>query len=336
MNIIRPVRLEDEDQLVELVAKSGLGITTLPHSPRLLQKKIQSSLIAFDKNASVDNRKYFFILENLATYKIGGCCGIYAKTGIGERNEFYEVQFEHFDHPAPHQPADLKMLKRVDLHDGPSMLCSLFLSQEFRKDSIGRLLSLSRLMFMGLFPELFTTAVIANLRGFVENNRSPFWDNVGRHFFDVDYESLLKLQETDKNSIPDIIPNSSIYVTLISQEAQESIGKPHPNSLPALKMLEAEGFRCTNVVDPYDAGPMVSAELFKTRTLLMRQTGIVGKLATPKDTAKRMMISNHSFDFRACHGNLDIFGKDLICINDTVANALNVKIGDTIHYVPIH
>ncbi|MBA2726831.1 MAG: arginine N-succinyltransferase [Parachlamydiaceae bacterium] len=333
MNIIRPVRLEDEEKIVELVAKSGLGIISLPHDPKLLHKKIIDSIEAFKDGSIGINRKFFFVLENSG--RIGGCSAIYAKTGIDEPDDYYEVQFEHVIDPVTQEPNELKMLKRTKPYAGPSMLCSLFVAPEFRKGSLGRLLSISRLMFMARFPNLFTKTVIANLRGFVENNRSPFWESVGRHFFNMDYEVFLKMQESDKKTIPDFIPHTPIYISLLPPEAQEVIGKSHPNSLPALKMLEGEGFTCEHF-DLYDAGPIVSTELTNVRTVKQRQTAIVGKIASPENTAETWILSNSSFDFRACYGHLDQYAKDLVCIDDTVASSLNINVGDIIHYVSIH
>ncbi len=348
MYAIRPVRLEDEEKLAELIAKSGLGITSLPRNPERLKKKIEDSLKAFKaENISEGNRKYFFVLENLETHAIGGCCGIYSRTGVNEHNDFYEIQFEQYENALPHQPRELKLLKHVDKQNGPSMLCSLFLSPEFRKENLGRLLSLSRVMFMVQFPQFFTNSVVASIRGYTDDNKhSPFWEGVGRHFFDVDYDVMLKMQINDKDKLTDIIPNSPIYVTLISKEAQDSIGKPHTNSIPAVRMLEGEGFKYTNDIDPFDAGPLLSVELLSTRTAKLRETSFVGEISDSnhnhihngngnqvKNNSKEFILSNNSIDFRACYGNVVPLESNKVSIDGAVAQALNVKVGDTIHYV---
>lgn len=334
MLVIRPVRLEDETKVLELVEKSGLGITTLPHSPHLVKSKIVDSLKSFKLIEQSDLNKYFFVLENLDTHEIAGCCGINAKTGINEHNDYYEIQFERPENPVKNQPVELKLLRHVDLQNGPSILCSLYLSREYRKGHLGKLISFSRFMFVALFPQLFTSTLIATIRGFSdEQDRSPFWEDVGRHFYDVDYDVILKLQK-NKETIPNILPVHPIYVTFISQQAQESIGKPHINSIPAFKMLENEGFTITNEIDAYDAGPMLSAAVKDIRTIRLRQTARIKKICEIEDHGEKWLLSNNSIDFRACYGNITIDAEG-ICLTEPAANALKVNVGDMVHFVPI-
>ncbi len=49
MMVIRPVELTDLDDITELAAKTGSGLTTLPNSRDHLEAKIQDSINAFNK-----------------------------------------------------------------------------------------------------------------------------------------------------------------------------------------------------------------------------------------------------------------------------------------------
>ena len=56
------------------------------------------------------------------------------------------------------------------------------------------------------------------------------------------------------------MPKYPIYVNLLSKEAQQVINKVHDKTVPALRLLEAEGFaRRKGYVDIFDAGPTVEA-----------------------------------------------------------------------------
>ncbi len=57
------------------------------------------------------------------------------------------------------------------------------------------------------------------------------------------------------------MPRLPIYINLLSKEAQEVIGKVHENTVPALKLLENEGFVCRDYVDIFDAGPTVECDM---------------------------------------------------------------------------
>ena len=57
------------------------------------------------------------------------------------------------------------------------------------------------------------------------------------------------------------MPKYPIYVNLLSKEAQAVINQVHAKTLPALRLLEAEGFSRKGYVDIFDAGPTVEASI---------------------------------------------------------------------------
>ncbi len=60
---------------------------------------------------------------------------------------------------------------------------------------------------------------------------------------------------TDKQFILDLAPRHPIYVELLPEPARAVIGKVHPQGVPAMALLESEGFRPNGLIDIFDAGP---------------------------------------------------------------------------------
>ncbi|MGD4318384.1 arginine N-succinyltransferase, partial [Xanthomonas citri pv. citri] len=139
----------------------------------------------------------------------------------------------------------------------------------YRQNHNGKLLSKIRFLFIAAFSQYFEEKLIAEMRGYSdENGRSPFWDAVGSHFFDIDFAEADYLTGIGKKAfIAELMPRFPIYVDLLTAEAQAVIGKTHPKTLPASKVLESEGLKYQNYVDIFDAGPTLEAEICNLRAV---------------------------------------------------------------------
>jgi arginine N-succinyltransferase len=167
---------------------------------------------------------------------------------------------------------------------GCSELCSLFLHPDHRIGTNGKLLSKSRLLFIAQFPHLFNEKLIAELRGYQRpDGSSPFWDSLGRHFFQMDFsraDSLVSISGK-KSFIADLMPRHPLYAAYLPKEAQDAIGQVHVDTEPARRLLEEEGFFFEGYVDIFDAGPVMQARVSKLRS--SRRSELVEVL----DVAKR-------------------------------------------------
>ncbi|NGX57818.1 MAG: Arginine N-succinyltransferase subunit alpha, partial [Chlamydiae bacterium] len=261
MKIIRPIRVEDRESFEELAFQTSLGITSLPKDADQLFDKILQSQEAFDeKKHDPHHHIYIFVLEDLETNTLMGTCGIKAKTAVTE--PLYCYRIENIDNTSStrHVPKTLKILRAIKIRNGPSEVCGLYLSPEHRSENLGYLLSYSRFLFMACHPCRFDDKVIAEMRGyFDEKGENPFWNWVGRHFFDVDYDDAIDRQSRTTSFIPDILPKFPIYIDLLPHEVQRTIGKTHKNTEAALNLLLKIGFSLTHEVDIFDAGPKVWA-----------------------------------------------------------------------------
>lgn len=262
MNLIRPIQLGDLDALVHMADTAGAGFTSLPPNREYLQKKIELSLQSFDSAGNPPgHERYMFVLADAATGEVGGCCAIEAACGLDE--PFYNYRVGLTVH-AMQEPKVYNRTSTLYLSNdltGTSVLCSLYLRPEFRKDGAGHLLSKSRFLFMAAFPQRFADKVIAEMRGVSnEQGRSPFWEGLGRHFFSIEYSDAEHIVGMgNKAVIAELMPKHPIYTVLLPKEAQDVLGKVHPQTAPALKLLEQEGFRYQGYIDIFDGGPTVEA-----------------------------------------------------------------------------
>lgn len=87
-------------------------------------------------------------------------------------------------------------------HTGHSELCTLFLDPDYRHGENGKLLSKVRFLFIAAFRERFSRRLIAEMRGFSdENGRSPFWESVGHRFFSIEFAKADYLSGTGQKRL---------------------------------------------------------------------------------------------------------------------------------------
>lgn len=334
MFVIRPVTPADIDSLERCALTVGVGMTHLPRRRDLLEKKIADSQEAFAKEINKPmHEDYLFVLEDQEGKVIGGTCGIYSKVGV--ISPFYVYQVKTLPPPSHRFPVpkERRLLHLFPYENGPTEICALYLLPEFRKEGLGRLLSLSRFLFMASFPHRFETTTIANMRGVIEKNVSPFWDSLSRHFLDVDYEEVMSMRSISESFVPDILPKHPIYVSLLPQLSQEVIGNIHANTRPAFDMLYKEGFRFKQEIDPFDAGPIIGVETKSIRTVSKSILAPIKEISSDTVESDQFILSNNNLNFRACYGTLLVNPDQSVILPATTAKALNVHPGETIRYI---
>jgi arginine N-succinyltransferase len=184
----------------------------------------------------------------------------------------------------------------------------------------------------------FADIVIAEMRGISdEQGRSPFWTWLEEHFFSLDFPTADYLTGIGKKGfIAELMPKYPIYVSLLSEAAQNAIGKVHEKTKPALRLLEQEGFKCRGYVDIFDAGPTVEADVKHIATVqASRKASVVinDNLAqTDGDTS--FVINTSVTDFRAIIAEIAYVDSNRVAIEAEAAKALNIKDGDSIRFSP--
>ncbi len=331
MLIVRSVVAEDLDPLFELIQKSEYGLTTLKISKDRLNERIEQSIFAFHQKKSRPNgQPYVFVMEDLASGGLVGTCAIYSKVGGYEPFYSYEIKksVHHSDELGVHK--EIEVLHLIHEHNGPTEIGSLFLSPSYWGGGHGRLLSMSRFLFMADFPERFEKEVIAEMRGVVHpDGRSPLWSALGSHFFQIEFPKAETLTAESKKFIADLMPHHPIYIPLLPEEAQLVVGRVHRNTEPALAMLRKEGFEFRNRVDIFDGGPTMHADFQRIRVVRESRSYPIAEIVKEVD-GPELMLGNSRLDFRCCLGNLAVSDVGGAIIDQVTALQLKLKVGDSL------
>lgn len=335
MIIIRPITVNDKEAFIEIAFEAGIGMTSMPTNRALLEKRIIDSQKAFADGPLPSNRgTYLFVMEDLITGKIVGTCGIASKTGKQTPISFYRIQNQEQHNSIGLPTKNVPAFHVVHHTNYWSEIGSLFLKKDYRHSGLGRLLSLSRFLFIAAFPGHFDTKIFALMRGNIgDDHVSLFWEGVGKKFVDTSFQTLMELRNEGVHDLSQSLPKYPIYIELLPIEIQESIGKIHFETSAALKMLLDEGFSFSGEFDICDGGPKIEAETVNIRSVASSCTGTIEEIKTELTNKDPFIISNNRLDFRACLSPLEITSSDGIVISQSTAEALQVNIGDTIRYV---
>ena len=336
MIIIRPIQSSDYDALHRIAVESGHGFTSLPVNEELLKKRISHAEVSFKSMVSQPgNEGYLFVMEDTETGAVVGTSGI--ESAVGLDDAFYHYHLGK----VVHSSRELNIYNTVETlslcndYTGASEICTLFLSESHRKNRNGRFLSRFRFLFMAEHTERFAETVIAEMRGVSdENGESPFWKWLEEHFFSLDFPTADYLTGIGKKEfIAELMPKYPIYVNLLSQDAQRVINKVHPKTVPALRLLEAEGFSRRGYVDIFDAGPTVETQTASVKTVRQskKRQVIIGDVANDNNY---IICNDKVADFRATQ--TAILLRDTakqVVLPQAVADALMVKEGDWVRLV---
>lgn len=331
---IKPVQRQDYARIMELATIAGIGMSSLPQDEGVLKAKIESAVRSFAGNPVQPKEEIFlFVLEDMVSGTLVGTAAILAHVGLSRPFYSYKVSTISQASAGVGVYSYQNVLHMVNDYTGASELGSLFVHPDFRRDGIGRFLSRSRYMMLAEFEHLFSDIVISEIRGVQdESGNSPFYDNLARHFFKMEFKKADYIYATQGGQfIADLMPKYPIYVNLLPKAAQEVIGVPFEASRPAMHLLKKEGFNHEGYVDLFDAGPTVQANRHTIKTVRESRKGKIvalGKLEAPShlicNTGK---LSN----FMVTMGPLEMQGEDVV-ITPQSAKALGVKVGDTVRY----
>jgi arginine N-succinyltransferase len=334
MLVVRPAGPDDYEWLAELAVLSGRGFTSLPEDEPTLRERLATSRDSFSGAVSPLEAWYTLMLEESQTGQVVGVAGV--KAAVGLKRPFFSfrvvnmTQFSsaiatRFDHSA---------LVLVNECSGWSEVGSLYLRPEHRRGGAGRLLAQSRYLLIAANPQHFAEHVLAELRGwFDEDGSCPFWETVGTRFFRLPFDQAdLKSASTDGQFILDLAPRHPIYLELLPEAARTSVGRVHRDGEPARAMLEREGFRYQNLVDIFDAGPTVAArrdDIATIRSSQRRRVRVVDTVDGPEHLVSLDAIER----FRAVRAPVRLVA-DEAELGREAAQALRLEDGDMIRMAP--
>ncbi|HVL02434.1 MAG TPA: arginine N-succinyltransferase [Dongiaceae bacterium] len=299
MLLVRMATPNDLPGLVKLAHTSGGGLTTLPLDEDVLARKLERADQTRQQLQHNGDGLFLFVLEDTDTGTIVGTSGV--ETSVGLTQPWYTYRVGTIVHASTelniyHQ---FPLLFLTNDHTGCSELCSLYLHPDYRRHQAGGLLSKCRFLFIASQRHLFAAKTIAELRGFIgTDGTSPFWEGLGRHFFDMDFSDADYLSAvSNKQFIAELMPRYPFYTRFLPQSARDVIGREHNEAKPARVMLEQEGFRYEGYVDIFDAGPTL--ETYTDNIRAVRKSQSIDLQQITALTTRPLLLANASrTDFR--------------------------------------
>lgn len=338
MLVLRPVDLTDLPQLQQLARDSLVGVTSLPDDTECLREKILDSCASFEKDVEGHGpENYFFVLEDLTRERLVGCSEILATAGFSE--PFYSLRNRHFTSASRELNIEHGVPALSLCHDlsGHTLLRGFHIDAALVRTRFSELLSRARLLFIAAHSQRFAEAVITEIVGFSsDEGHSPFWDAVGKHFFDLPYAEAERLCGLESRTfLAELMPQYPIYVPMLPQAAQDCIGRIHPDGQEAFDILEREGFETNSYIDLFDGGPTLYARTPGIRSIAQSQTG-TAKPGASIDALGSYLVSNDSLkDYRAIVADLDYQAGQPVGLSAEMCAALNVTEGSPIRLIAL-
>lgn len=257
MFLLRDSSPDDLEQIFQVA--EYLDTVNLPADRAHLSRILERSEKSFAGTIEPDRREYLFVLEDLDQQRVVGTSMIHAHHGTKRSPHVYfevlrdERYSETLDRYFVHEG-----LRLGYNYDGPTEIGGLILLPAYRGHpaSLGKLLSYTRFLFMGMHRSVFRDQVLSELMPPLEpDGTSILWEHLGRRFTGLGYQEADLLSKDNKEFIRALFPHSIIYTSLLPREVQAVIGQVGPNTRGVEKMLRRIGFRFARQIDPFDGGP---------------------------------------------------------------------------------
>jgi arginine N-succinyltransferase len=297
---VRPARSEDLDALLELARLSGGGMTNLPFDRETLRARLAWSAESFAKPVTEPQDEiYILVLEEPDKRRVVGTASILSR--IGARWPFYSYKLGRVTHVSQElkRSVAMQILYLVNDLEGGSEVVGLFVDPDFRHSGVAALLARSRYLFIAGHPARFSDRIVADIRGRNVDGISPFWDAVGRPFFGTGFDEADRYNAIHGNQfIADLMPRYPVYVAMLPEAAAAVIGKAHDASVPAQRMLEAEGFEWEGYVDIFDGGPTLTVRAADLRTVRDSVVATVRAARGGETLVPHLVASGNLADFQ--------------------------------------
>ena len=335
---VRAVNIDDLDALLHLVQSATRGLTSLQlDRARLLDRIEQSVLCLSSRRFVAKGRALCAGADEHRNGRVGWDFHCVCEDGwlpadvcVSDRRD----SDHHSDQLGISHHRERLELQRI--HDGPTEIGSLFLRGIYRGEGRGRWLSLSRFALIAMLPHRFADRVIAQLRGKADSDGSlPFWDAVPGKFIPTTFPTADAMSTISKQFIEEMMPQYPIYLDLLPERIRQAIGDVHDESVPALKLLQREGFVDTDLVDIFDAGPVIHCETQQIKAVKRcqphRVARVVDKAGEQWDS---LMLASPEQGFTSVVGPAQIEG-DSIVIRAADARQLQVETGSSCHVLSL-
>ncbi|WP_151634553.1 arginine N-succinyltransferase [Noviherbaspirillum aerium] len=269
MFIVRPVQTSDIPALETLATATTPGVHTLPRTRKSIEKAVERSLASFARQPEMPtDESYYFVLE-ADDGSLAGTASISATAGAS--GNFFAFRNDVLNQVSrdlniSHSVHALTLCSDLTSH---SQLSSFYLRNRGNAGDEAALLSRSRLLFAAAAPQRFSDKFFASMSGITDaEGRSPFWEALGRKFFQMDFLEAERLIEGARNRtlIVELMPHYPVYVPLLPAEAQAAMGEVHPEGALPFRILSKEGFAQDEYIDIFDGAPVLRAHKLALRS----------------------------------------------------------------------
>jgi arginine N-succinyltransferase len=331
--IIRPVQGDDLEAVLELTRRGGTGLTNLPPDRDTIKRRIEGAEEAlFDQQARADGAAIMLVAELGRSIVAIGM--IFARVGAEWPFYSYRITRQAALSRALGRSKAQRILNLVNDFDGETEVGGLFVDPTMRGLALGQLMARSRYMFIAAHRGWFGERVIAELRGYQdENGRSPVWEAIGRHFYDMEFDEADRTGSIHGNQfIADLGPRYPIYISMLPVHVQQALGRPHNDGRPAHAMLLAEGFRDEGYVDIFDGGPTLVAPIDAVRTIAT--SGEAAYLGNGSGSTRALIATGFGSEFRLVRG-FAMAEEGGVRLDPQTVQTLRLNEGDLIRFAPI-
>ncbi|WP_118179828.1 arginine/ornithine succinyltransferase subunit alpha [Paraburkholderia phosphatilytica] len=341
MLFVRPSRLADLDALAQMARTAQPVLHSLPHDRSALEARIALSEDSFRAEVEFPGEEfYLFVLEDSASGKLLGTASIVAAAGYAE--PFYAFRNDALIHASRELHVNRKIHALTMSHEltGKSRLAGFYIDPSLRGDVAAHLISRARMMYIAANRRRFTQEVFSLLLGVTDDaGVSPFWEAVGRKFFNRDFADIeVKSGGRSNTFIAEVMPSYPIYVPLLPESAQRVLGEPNPRTLLAYEIHLEEGFETDRYVDIFDAGPVLTAQVDRSASVHYNENRRVRESAGARGEPHLIASGGGNDGFRCVIASLPARGEgepDAPLPRDVRA-ALGVVDGESVRCVPLH
>ncbi len=334
--IVREVQHDDLTQLTDLAKQFNL--LNLPGDKRILSEKIDRSVQSFAGKLPKHQSEYLFVLEDIEEKQVVGSSLVLAKHGseIVPHSYFKILKRDHFSQDLGIGFIHQVLRFQLDF-DGPTEIGGLLVDKTYRRrpEKLGKQISLSRFLYMGLYPDRFEERVLCELTPpLTEEGRSEFWEALGRRFTGLPYQEADILSQSHKEFIESLFPQEDIYLCLLDSKARLVLGRVGEATKPAQHLLESIGFSYLDEVDPFDGGPHYGV---RTADILPIKQGKKLKVAEFGDASykEQGLVAVTHDEFKATLASVDVRGNE-VAISSKSRQLLNIELGEEIYLSPFY
>lgn len=334
--IVRSVAREDLQQLYDLARQFTL--LNLPAERRVIEGKIERSVASFAGELPRSEAEYLFVVVDTEDDFVAGSSMILAKSGTpGSPNFSFKVlKKERFSRDLGvgfiHQ-----ILRLHTNTDGPTEVGGLVVDRSYRRrpEKVGRLVSLSRFIYIGMHRDRFENELHAEMAPpLTEEGRSEFWEALGRRFTGMPYHEADMISSQNNTFIQSLFPEEDIYLALLDSKARLVLGRVGEETQAALHLLNRIGFTYKEEVDPFDGGPHVGCPADQCKLIKgLKKMKAKRNKAGPID-GNALLGLDRDDGFLSCTTSYRIDGDELV-LPEKTWNRLNLNEGETVFFSPL-